>query len=74
MKNQLDQFREAFAMTRCHAEEDFISYKVLKGRAKEVAQHANELIEQLGLNLTAIATSLSSQDSVCIQSSEIGYV
>jgi hypothetical protein len=74
MKNELDQFRKAFAMTRCHAEEDFLSYKVLKGRAKEVATEANKLIEQLGLSLSAIPTNLSSQDSICVQSSEIGYI
>ena len=74
MKKELETFRLNFPSIKCMVYEDEIVYRVLKGRAKEVANEANKLIEQLGLSLSAIPTSLSSQDSICIQSSEIGYV
>ena len=74
MKNQLEIFRENFPSIKCMVYEDEIVYKVLRGRAKEVATEANNLIERLGLSLSAIPTSLSSQDSICVTSSEVGYV
>ncbi len=74
MANQLNTFMTNFPLIKCVVYQDEIVYKVLRGRAKEVAQAANELIEKLGLSLSAIPTSLSSQDSVCVQSSEVGYV
>jgi hypothetical protein len=74
MKNQLNIFQENFPLIKCMVYEDCIVYKVLRGRCKEVAEEANKVIERLGLNLSAIPTSLSSQDSVCVQSNEIGYV
>ena len=74
MKNQLDTFRENFPHTKCHVEDDFISYKTRRGLAGTLAVVANELIEKMGLSLVAIETSLSSKDSIVVQSNEIGYV
>ncbi len=74
MKNQLEEFRLAFPSIKCMVYEDCLVYRVLRGRAREVASAANELIEKLNLNLTAIETSLSTKDSITVQSSEVGYV
>jgi hypothetical protein len=76
MKNQLEleTFRLNFQLTKVFVEDDYMTYKTRRGLAKALAEAANELIESLGLSLSAIPTSLSSQDSICVQSSEIGYV
>ena len=74
MREQLNTFQENFPLIKCMVYEDCIVYKVLRGRAKEVALEANKVIERLGLNLCAIPTSLSANDSLVVQSNEIGYV
>ena len=68
MKNHLDTFRENFPLTKVMAYDDCLVYSTRKGLAQSVAASANEVIEKLGLELTAIPTSLNSQDSVCVQS------
>ncbi len=76
MKNhqELEEFRLAFPLTKVWVEPDCLVYRTRRGLARSLAEAANELIEKLGLSLSAIPTSLSSQDSICIQSSEVGYV
>ena len=74
MNNQLQIFREAFPLTKAWVEPEYIVYRVRNGLAKSVAEEANRLIEEMGLNLVAIPSNLPYANSVCIQSSEIGYV
>ncbi len=76
MKNQddLQKFRENFPLVKCHVENEFMTYRVRNGLAKSVADEANKLIDELGLNLVAIASNLPYANSVCIQSNEIGYI
>ena len=74
MSNELEKFREAFPFTKVWVEPEYIVYRVRNGLAKSVAEEANRLIEEMGLNLVAIASNLPYSNSVCIQSSEIGYV
>jgi len=76
MKNQndLEKFRVAFPLVKCHVENEFMTYRVRNGLAKSVAEEANKLIDEMGLALVAIASNLPYANSVCVQSSEIGYV
>jgi hypothetical protein len=68
IQNHLTTFRENFPLTKVMAYDDCLVYSTRRGLAQSVAKDANEIIEKLGLELTAIPTSLSSQDSVCVQS------
>jgi hypothetical protein len=76
MKNQdeLEKFIKNFPSTHCMAYDDCLVYKTRRGLGKSVAEHANRIIEELNLALTAIPTSLSINDSFVVQSNEIGYV
>ncbi len=65
---QLEKFRVNFPLTKVTVYDLFMTYKVRSGLADSVAQEANELIETLGLELTAIPSRLSSADSICVQS------
>lgn len=70
MNQELEQFRENYFSTKCLVENDYVVYKTRRGFAKALAEEANKLIEMLGLNLTAIPTSLSANDSFCVKSCE----
>jgi hypothetical protein len=74
MKNQLETFRENFLHVRVWVEPDYMVYKTRRGLAKALAEEANLLIDKMGLSLSAIPTKSSSQDSISVQSNEIGYV
>lgn len=71
LQDQLTRFREAFFSTKCLVEDDYITYKTRRGLGKTLAEQANELIDYLGLNLTAIPTTLSANDSFYVKSSEV---
>lgn len=66
-EQEFERFRKNFLATRVMVYQDEMVYKVRRGFAKKVAQEANSIIEKLGLDLVAIPTSLSSQDSVSVQ-------
>lgn len=66
--DELEKFRISFYSIHAFVENGYVIYKCKRGFAKNVAEEANKLIEKMNLNLTAIPTSLSSQDSVCVQS------
>lgn len=68
--DQLEKFMQNFYSVKCCVEGDYIVYRTKKGFAGQVAEQANKIIEQLGLDLTAIPTSLSSKDSFHVKSSE----
>ena len=70
LQDQLLKFRESFFSVYCLVEEDYVVYKTRRGFARSLAQEANDLIDRLNLNLTAIPTSLSADDSFCVKSSE----
>lgn len=68
-QTQLEKFREVYPSTRVTVHDDFIVYKVRKGTADKSAKGANELIQQYGLDLTAMATGFPNKDSFWVQSS-----
>jgi len=67
VEQQLTTFRENFPMTKCYVELDWITYRTRRGLAKAVAEDANKLIEELGLDLVATVPKSISQDTVLIQ-------
>lgn len=67
-EHEFETFRKNFLATRVTVYDDYMTYKVRRGFAKRVAEEANRIISKLGLDLVAIPTSLSSADSVVIQS------
>lgn len=68
LDDELTMFRESFYSIHAVVENGYVVYKCKRGFAKNVAEEANKLIEQMNLSLVAIPTSLHSQDSVCVQS------
>lgn len=70
LDDDLTKFRENFYSVHCLVENGYIVYKTKKGYAGQLAEEANKIIDQLGLNLTAIPTTLSSKDSFHVKSSE----
>jgi len=64
---QLETFRINFPLTRVRVEENYMTYRVRRGLAKSLSQDANELIKRLDLDLVALPTPLSADDSIVIQ-------
>lgn len=71
IENQLTTFRENFPMVRVMVYETYIVYKVGKGLAIKAAEDAQNIIDKLGLALSACPTKFSSNDSFFVQSSEV---
>lgn len=69
LDDDLLKFRENFYSVHAFVESGHVVYKCKRGYANEVAREANKVIEKMGLNLSAIPTTLSSKDSVVVQSS-----
>lgn len=70
LDDDLTKFRENFYSVHCLVERGYIVYRTKKGYASQLAEEANKIIEKMGLNLSAIPTTLSSKDSFVVQSSE----
>ena len=73
-QEQLETFWKNFRIGNPMVYEDCVVIKVARGFARAVSEDANKLIGELGLDLTAIPTSLLADDTFCVQSSEVGYV
>jgi len=73
MKNQeqLETFWKNFRIGKPMVYFDCIVYRVARGFAKSVAKDANDKINELGLDLTAIPTTFLSDDTFVVQSSEV---
>lgn len=55
LQEELDRFIENWNGTHVTKYADFLTYKVVHGFSKSASYRANQLIEELGLNLTAEA-------------------
>ncbi len=70
LDDELTRFRESFYSVHCLVENGYIVYKTKRGYANQLAEEANKIIEKMGLNLSAIPTTLNSKNSFVVQSSE----
>lgn len=70
LEDQLTTFREMYAATRCTVFSDCIVYKCAWGKAEDAAKHANGLINEMGLDLVAIANKYPVNNSYSIQSNQ----
>lgn len=66
-ENQLEKFRVRFPLNRVLVEADYMIYKIGGMRAREAAVLANELIDEMELNLVAIPKEIYPYDSVVVK-------
>lgn len=57
LEDQLNKFREAWNGVHVNQHDDCLVYNVVHGFAKSASYRAEQLIEELDLNLTAEVTS-----------------
>lgn len=60
LEDQLNKFREAWNGVHVTQHDDCLVYNVVHGFSKSASFRANQLIEELGLNLTAEMTTNNS--------------
>lgn len=68
LEDQFTIFRMHYDSARVFVGADNMVYKVSWGYADKAAKEANELIEQLNLELVAIPTNLVGKNSFVVQS------
>jgi len=70
LEQELAAFREKYSSVRVFVFSDCLVYRCANGRAKEAANAANKLIEELGLSLVAIPNKWPANNTYVVQSNE----
>lgn len=70
INNQLEKFTKLYPSILGTRYDDYIVYRTAPGFAKRAAEKANRLIEKSNLELTAIPTTFTKDDSFVVKSSE----
>lgn len=68
LQDQFLKFRKEWPSINVLVENDYMSYKTKPGTADRSASLANELIEDLGLDLKATPTNFTKKDSFIVKS------